>query len=271
MSDRTAVPIRSRLLWWAGREFPEAARALRGSQAAGTTVDRRTTGEQGPPLDLDVWLPPDHDLGKTGSPVVVVFPRIRGDWLPSTLAKELRAVVVSMPTDDDALALAGMRWIAARTAGWNGTPERLGVLGDGPGADLALRVTATARDTGGPSVLRLVLVSPSGTLPAGDIAADDSSRTGSGPRGLRDLPSNLIHTGAADPRHRRLVAAVSELRAAGVKSRLVTLPNADRGWLALPRVDPQLTRRSLDEIVAFLRRGLTEEREFGTTSGVEMS
>jgi hypothetical protein len=36
-------------------------------------------------------------------------------------------------------------------------------------------------------------------------------------------------------------------------------------------VDPQLTRRSLDEIVAFLRRGLTEEREFGTTSGVEMS
>jgi acetyl esterase len=271
MPARTTVPLRSRLLWWAGREFPEAGRALRGSPAAGTTVDRRTAGAQGPPLDLDVWLPPGHDRSTTGSPVVVVFPRIRGDWLPSTLAKDLRAVVVSIPTDDDALALASMRWVAARTAGWNGTPERLGVLGDGPGADLALRVTATARDTGGPSVLRLVLVSPSGTLPSGDNAADDSSRAGSGPRGLRDLPSNLIHTGAADPRGRRLKEAVSALRAARVKSRLVTLPNADRGWLALPLVDPALTRRSLDEIVAFLRRGLTEERQFGTTSGSEMS
>ncbi|RII96501.1 esterase, partial [Clavibacter nebraskensis] len=136
------------------------ARSLRGTPAAGTRVVRRSAGEQGLPLDIAVWTPPGHDRSATGSPVLVVLARHDGDWLPSTLAKDLRAVVVTMAPDDDAQALAGLSWIALHAAGWNGTPERLGILGDGPGADRALRITALARDAGGPAVLRLVLVSP---------------------------------------------------------------------------------------------------------------
>jgi acetyl esterase len=259
MAARTtaaSVTPRRRILGFAIRHVPAVARSMRGTPAAGTRVVRRSAGEQGLPLDIAVWTPPGHDRSATGSPVLVVLARHDGDWLPSTLAKDLRAVVVAMAPDDDAQALAGLSWIAAHAAGWNGTPERLGILGDGPGADRALRVTALARDADGPAVLRLVLVSPSGDVPTGRA----SDRQG---HGLDRLPDALVHVGAADERLDHVVEGVAALKAAGAKARLVRIPRADQGWLAYPAADPALARRSLDEIVAYLRRGLTEERAFG--------
>ncbi|MFT2694007.1 alpha/beta hydrolase [Clavibacter zhangzhiyongii] len=247
---------RRRILGVAIRRMPAVARSLRGTAAAGTRVVRHRAGTQGLPLDISVWMPPGHDDAKTGAPVLVVLARHDGDWLPSTLARDLGAVVVAMPADDDATALAGLSWIASHAAGWYGTPERLGILGDGPGADRALRITALARDADGPAVLRLVLVSPSGEVPTA-AAAD---RQGHG----RDrLPDTLVHVGAADPRIDDVAAGVAALKAAGTKTRLVRIPRADEGWFAYPAADPALARRSLDEVVAYLRRGLTEERAFG--------
>ncbi|RIJ45259.1 esterase, partial [Clavibacter phaseoli] len=86
------------------RHVPAVARSMRGTPAAGTRVVRRSPGEQGLPLDIAVWTPPGHDRSATGSPVLVVLARHDGDWLPSTLAKDLRAVVVTMAPDDDAQA-----------------------------------------------------------------------------------------------------------------------------------------------------------------------
>ncbi len=260
MAARTApgtLTRRRRLLGLAIRHVPAIARSMRGTPAAGTRVVRFPAGgQQGVPLDVAVWTPPGHDRSATGSPVLVVLARHDGDWLPSTLAKDLRAVVVTMAPDDDAQALAGLSWIASHAAGWNGTPERLGILGDGPGADRALRITALARDADGPAVLRLVLVSPSGDVPS----AGSDDRQGHG----RDrLPDMLVHVGAADPRIDRVAEGVTALKAAGAKTRLVRIPRADQGWLAYPAADPALARRSLDEIVAYLRRGLTAERAFG--------
>ena len=247
---------RRRILGLAIRHVPAVARSLRGTPAAGTRVVRFPAGQQGLPLDIAVWTPPGHDRSATGSPVLVVLARHDGDWLPSTLAKDLRAVVVAMAPDDDEEALAGLSWIAAHAAGWNGTPERLGILGDGPGADRALRITALARDADGPGVLRLVLVSPSGDVPA--LRAAD--RPG---HGLDRLPDALVHVGSADPRLDHVVEGVAALKVAGAKARLVRIPRADQGWLAYPAADPALARRSLDEVVAYLRRGLTEERAVG--------
>ncbi|RIJ46671.1 esterase, partial [Clavibacter lycopersici] len=105
-------------------------------------------------------------------------------------------------------------------------------------------------------VLRLVLVSPSGDVPTGRAA----DRQG---HGLDRLPDALVHVGSADPRIDHVVEGVAALKAAGTKARLVRIPRADQGWLAYPAADPALARRSLDEIVAYLRRGLTEERAFG--------
>jgi len=258
MAARTSATVtpRRRLLGLAIRHVPAVARSMHGTPAAGARVVRHPAGKQGLPLDISVWTPPGHDRSATGSPVLVVLARHDGDWLPSTLAKDLRAVVVAMAPDDDEQALAGLSWIASHAAGWNGTPERLGILGDGPGADRALRVTALARDADGPAVLRLVLVSPSGEVPT--LQAPD--RQG---HGLDRLPGTLVHVGAADPRLDDVVEGVAALKAAGTKARLVRIPRADHGWLAYPAADPALARRSLDEIVAYLRRGLTEERAFG--------
>ncbi|MBF4618931.1 alpha/beta hydrolase fold domain-containing protein [Clavibacter sp. VKM Ac-2873] len=258
MAARTAARVtpRRRLLGLAIRHVPAVARSLRGTPAAGTHVTRFPAGQQGLPLDVAVWTPPGHDRSATGSPVLVVLARHDGDWLPSTLAKDLRAVVVTMAPDDDAQALATLSWIASHAAGWNGTAERLGILGDGPGADRALRVTALARDAGGPAVLRLVLVSPSGDVPS-------PGSTDSRGRDRDGMPDALVHVGAADPRIDHVVEGVAALKAAGAKARLIRIPQADQGWLAYPAADPRLARRSLDEIVAYLRRGLTEERAFG--------
>ncbi len=88
---------RRRLLGLAIRHVPAIARSMRGTPAAGTRVVRFPAGgQQGVPLDVAVWTPPGHDRSATGSPVLVVLARHDGDWLPSTLAKDLRAVVVTM-------------------------------------------------------------------------------------------------------------------------------------------------------------------------------
>ena len=85
------------------------------------------------------------------------------------LALDVGAVVVSVtyrrapearfPAAHDDV-FAALQWTAEEIAGHGGDPDRIGVLGDSAGANLAASAVIRARDAAGPAVRSLVLLYP---------------------------------------------------------------------------------------------------------------
>jgi acetyl esterase/lipase len=98
----------------------------------------------------------------------------------ATLARRVGALVVSpdyrlapehpfpAATDD---AVAALRWAAGHISEFGGDPERIAVVGESAGANLAAVAALRLRDEGGPSLRAQVLVTP----PV-DFLADTESR-----------------------------------------------------------------------------------------------
>ncbi len=97
----------------------------------------------------------------------------QGDWICSTVAADLGAVVVSVdyrlaPTHRFPAAVedcyAALLWTVAHAEELGGDPERVGVMGDSAGGNLAAVVAIMAREEGGPLVRHQALIYPATDL-----------------------------------------------------------------------------------------------------------
>ncbi|GGF19450.1 hypothetical protein GCM10011399_11320 [Subtercola lobariae] len=114
---------------------------------------------------------------RAGLPLVVyfhgggfVFGDLRGgDWICGTVAHRLGAIVVSV---DYRLApqhpfpagvedcFAGLKWAAAHAGELGADPDRLGVMGESAGGNLAAVVALMARNEAGPQIRHQALLYP---------------------------------------------------------------------------------------------------------------
>ena len=155
-------------------------------------------------------------------------------------------------------SFAGLRFVAAHAAEWNGDAGRLAVMGGSAGGNLAAVVAQRARDEGGPRLAYQVLVVPA-------VSADDGvsesrrlfakgygldgiaemvgaylpepakrSHVWASPllaRDFRGLPPALILTAEFDPLRDEGEAYGEKLRAAGVPVTLRRFEGAIHGFL----------------------------------------
>jgi acetyl esterase len=213
-------------------------------------------------------------------------------WLASHVAERVGCVVVS-PTyrlapehpypaavED---AWAALRWVAEHAAELGGDPDRIAVMGDSAGGNLAAVTALTARDENGPALRAQVLVYPAVEMyeryPSEDENAEAPVLTSKGMHtfahlylgdkyGVEDwqasplravahdgLPPALILTAFHDPLRDHGSKYAEALRAAGSEAVLHDYGPAIHGFVSLPGVVP-VARVALDDVVAFLRTHL---------------
>jgi acetyl esterase/lipase len=215
------------------------------------------------------------------------------DWLLSRVACGVPATVVSVdfrlapqhpfpaPVED---AIAATTWVADHAAQFGGDPERLAIMGDSSGANLAAVTALALRDAGGPRLACQVLLYPptdlTGASPSLDADPDapildraalttfrDLYLDGADPADPRaspllapdhrGLPPALIQVGEADPLRDDAVRYARALRQAGVAVRATIYLGAVHGFMSFPGVVPG-SRQAAWEIVNELRHHLTD-------------
>ena len=213
-------------------------------------------------------------------------------WLASRIAVRNRVTVISpayrlAPEDlfpagvDD--CWASLTSVVDRADELGIDPERIAVMGDSAGGNLAAVVAIMARDAGGPSLRAQVLIYPGVEMydrwPSEDRNAEAPVLTSKNMRafvrlylgdqhGTEDfraspiraashvgLPKTLIITAEHDPLLDNGARYRDRLVEAGVPVRYVEQEGAIHGFLSLPGVVP-VAHDSLDDIVAFLRQVL---------------
>ena len=248
---------------------------LFGAVARGVTVTDGTAAGQVGPLPVRIYRP----AGAAGPlPLVVAFhgggwvlgSLDQSDWLCSTVAAQAGAVVVSV---DYRLAPAH-RWpaaaedchaatadLAARAAELGADADRLAVMGDSAGGNLAAVVSLMARDRGGPAIAfqgllypatDLTMASPSiaenadaPILTRADMLAFRAHYLGgadpvepyASPLLAADhsgLPPALVQVAEHDPLRDDGRRYAEVLRAAGVPVRLTEYVGMPHGYLSFP-------------------------------------
>ena len=153
-------------------------------------VEIRTTSFPARHGDLPLRVYTPQAWSRTPRPVVLNFhgggfvlgSARQGDWICSTVAADLDAIVVSV---DYRLAPAhkfpaavedcydALRWTAAHANDLGGDPARLAVMGDSAGGNLAAVVSILARDECGPAIAHQALIYPATDMT--DAALEDAS------------------------------------------------------------------------------------------------
>ncbi len=262
------------------------------------TSERTMPAADGAQVGLRIYRP--KAVTDTPRPLVVFFHGggwVSGDprqceWWCTALAAEADAVVVSVdyrlapehpfpgPAED---CYAGLQWAAAHADDLGADADRLAVMGDSAGGNLAAAVSLMARDRQGPRIGLQVLIYPSV-----DLGADFPSKAEnadapvlgrkdvehtwtlylSGPDNdpkqpyasplyaeHHDLPPALIQTAQFDPLRDQGPAYAAKLRAAGVPVRLTNYVDAVHGYISLPAVTVG-AKQALAEAVDELHRVL---------------
>jgi acetyl esterase len=253
-----------------GAGAPEVmASILMGSRPKGVTVADRTV--EG--IRVRVYAPATYG---TARPLVVyfhgggfVFGDLRGgDWMCGTVAKGLDATVVSVeyrlapkhpfPAGvEDCYAM--LVWAADHAGELGADADRLGVMGESAGGNLAAVVALMARDNGGPRIRHQALLYPAtgagdtrsrranadayiltaadmakfGELYGGDV--DDWRVSPLRAESLAGLPATTVIVGGHDPLHDDGVSYADALREAGVDVQLIEYPAMPHGFLNFPR------------------------------------
>jgi len=190
-------------------------------------------------------------------PLVIVFSDSPGAmaWLASSIAAELSAVVLVPSTDADPLSVIAGAQVQAGL--WGVDAARIAVIGEQRGTDAALSSAhaepGSAPDAGTRAVARLALVSP--RLPQTD-------------KGL-DLPPTLLQFSRSDADLAHIVAFEKRLRLNGVAVRATDYTDIGDGWTRYPRAIRHSTR-ALDDLVAFLRRGIGVDSTFDVIPGWDL-
>jgi acetyl esterase len=198
-----------------------------------------------------------------------VYGDIRGgDWICGTVAKQLDAVVVSVeyrlapkhpfPAGvDDCYAV--LVWAADNAASLGADADRIGVMGESAGGNLAAVVALMARDRQGPVIRHQALLYPAtgggdtesrrANADAFILTAADMKKFGElyggdpadwrvSPlvaKSLAGLPPTLIEVAGHDPLHDDGVMYADALRKAGVEVELIDYPSMPHGFLNFPR------------------------------------
>lgn len=213
-------------------------------------------------------------------------------WLASRIAVRNRVVVVSpayrlapenvFPAGVDD-ARDSLAWVVEHADELGIDPQRIAVMGDSAGGNLAAVVSLLARDVGGPPIRAQVLIYPGVEMydrwPSEDRNAEAPVLTSANMRafarlylgdgyGTEDfraspiraashagLPKAFILTAESDPLLDNGARYRDALVEAGVPVRYVEYDGAIHGFISLPGVVP-VARRALDDIVDFLREVL---------------
>ncbi|MFC4691921.1 MULTISPECIES: alpha/beta hydrolase [Geodermatophilus] len=194
------------------------------------------------------------------------------DWLCSSVSATVGAVVVSV----EYRLAPGHRWPAAaedcyaaltdvveRAAEFGADPERVAVMGDSAGGNLAAVVCLMARERSGPRIAHQGLVYPSVDLTMSSPSIDENAHapilTRADCRAFRDhylgdgdphhphasplfatdhagLPPALVQVAEHDPIRDDGVRYAAVLRDAGVPVRLTEYVGMPHGFLAFPRL-----------------------------------
>ena len=251
------IPIKVRLLSALGALSPGFIAGFRGGVAPDVDVDERSFPQPGGAVRMRVYTPKEYQPGR---PLVVVFPADgagTSPWLPSRIAARVNAAVVlvleplspSLPPEQRlATAAAVIAWSKGHAAGWGAAGDHLGVVGDGPGADLLNALVPRNVAERGPFIARQVLVSPTD-----DVAPLDDAK---------GFPGTLVLVSEHDQALEVTSKRVDALKRAGVPARIVEYPGAANGWFRYPAIQRAISERALDDTVDFLRRGLREEDAF---------
>ncbi|WP_238071858.1 alpha/beta hydrolase [Rhodococcus zopfii] len=213
-------------------------------------------------------------------------------WIAGRVAAQVGAIVVS-PTyrlapehpypaavDD---AWAALQWVRSNAAELGGDPDRIAVMGDSAGGNLAAVASLHARDAGGPALRAQVLVYPAvemyerwpseaahahaplltskqmrtfGRLYLGDgYGTEDWQASPIRAASHASLPPALILTAGHDPLRDHGFRYADALRTAGVATEHHHYPDTIHGFAALPGVAPAAHTAARD-VVEFLRRAL---------------
>jgi acetyl esterase len=150
-------------------------------------------------------------------------------------------------------------WAADHAGDLGADPDRLGVMGESAGGNLAAVVALMARDNGGPRIRHQALLYP--VTGAGDtesrrtnanayiLTAADMAKFGELYGGDVDdwrvsplqaesytgLPATTVIVGGHDPLHDDGVKYADALREAGVDVQLIEYPGMPHGFLNFPR------------------------------------
>ena len=210
------------------------------------------------------------------------------DWLLSRVACGVPAVVVSVDyrlapqnpfpaaVDD---ALTATTWVARHAHQFGGDPDRIAIMGDSSGANLAAVTALAVRDAGGPRLACQVLLYPPTDLtgasaslsedPEAPILSEHALETfrdlylgdhdPADPRvspllaeDHEGLPPTLVLVGDHDPLRDDARRYVEVLRAAGVPVRGTLYLGAIHAFLSFPGIAPQ-AHQAAWEIVNELR------------------
>jgi acetyl esterase len=213
-------------------------------------------------------------------------------WWASHLAAEAGVLVISVdyrlapehpfpgPAED---CYDATLWIADHAAELGADPDRLAVMGDSAGGNLAAVVSVMARDRGTPQIALQLLLYPTVDLAHAFASVDENAdapilgrkdirnnagnyfhnstgeRTDPYASPLRakheGLPPALVQTAQFDPLRDEGAAYAEALREAGVDAELTNYQDAVHGYISLPGLVPQ-ARQALTDAVAFVRRRL---------------
>lgn len=216
----------------------------------------------------------------------------QSQWLSSRVAVRNRCVVIA-PTYrlgpeqpfpgavDDARAI--VQWVARHHEELGIDPQRIAVMGDSAGGNLAAVTSLDARDGGGPELRAQVLIYPGVEMydrwPSEDEHADAAVLTSANMRAFvrlylgdqygtedqraspiraashADLPKAFILTAEMDPLKDNGSRYRDALVAAGVPVRFSEYPGALHGFISLPGPVP-VANQALDDIVDFLGQTL---------------
>ena len=271
-----------------------------GAVAPGVQLtDTTAAGETGP-LAVRVYRPEDAPSGPL--PLAVNFhgggwvlgSLDGGDWLCSNVARSVGAVVVSVdyrlaPTHRWPAAAedcyAAVVDLAARAAEFGADGERLAVMGDSAGGNLAAVVALMARDRSGPRIALQVLIYPATDLTMaspsirenahapilseGDVAAfighylgdSDPRDPYASPLFASDhsgLPPALVQVPEHDPIRDDGLRYAAALEAAGVPVRTTTYVGMPHGFVSFPKLcrsAPQALAEICVELHAALEPG----------------
>ncbi|ANH38555.1 Carboxylesterase NlhH [Nocardioides dokdonensis FR1436] len=255
------------------------ANLLLGRPRRGVRISTRTFDAGHGPLPLRLYTPTRATTGPR--PVVlhlhgggfVLGSARQGDWLCSVVADELDAVVVAVdyrlaPTHRFPAALEdcyeALLWTAAHARELGADPDRLGLMGDSAGGNLAAVLALVARDEGGPGVRHQGLVYPATDLTdatrehasyvgnRGIVLSNDDLEVFYGhylPEGtdpadwrlspvrapdLSGLPPALVVVAGLDPLHDSGVGYAEALVAAGTPARVEDFHLMPHGFLSFP-------------------------------------
>jgi acetyl esterase len=326
-----AIPLKTQLFWQVysrvgGRSIMQLpadeirAASDRRRWLVGMPVSNAVTGRTHPEVlttqktagtvPIRVYRPADS-VGDV-LPLVVNFhgggfvsgdPR-QSEWWCSTIAHEVRAVVVSVdyrlapehpfpaaPED----CYSATAWAVDNAGDLGADGARLAVMGDSAGGNLAAVVCLMARDRGGPPIAFQLLIYPmvdmvnsypseeenavAPLLGKADLHVHEVYCLG-GDEARSDpyasplfgkhagLPPALIQTAQHDPLRDQGPAYAAALQADGVPATVANYVDAVHGYISVPGIVPA-ARQALADAAAALRSALSESPDFREQKALE--